>query len=115
MLVEYAFSFALQISVHSQDSKLRGAVSYVAPGDGGHVAHGDGEFFLKKTFGGCGSVAVPPPPRTSCRPRQGIWRGGGTTTLPQPPRNSLIVQLVLFLLSTLFFVPVALHALLNIV
>jgi hypothetical protein len=48
MLVEYAYSFALQISVHSQDSKLRGAVSYVAPGDGGHVARGDGEFFLKK-------------------------------------------------------------------
>jgi hypothetical protein len=45
MLVEYAFSFALQISVHSQDTKLRGALSYLAPGDGGHVACGDGEFF----------------------------------------------------------------------
>jgi hypothetical protein len=49
--------------------------------------------FFKKNVGGCGSVAVPPPPRTSCRPRQGVWRGGGTATLPQPPIEHTIISL----------------------
>jgi hypothetical protein len=30
---------------------------------------------INKNVGGCGCVAVPPPPRTSCRPRRLVWRG----------------------------------------
>jgi hypothetical protein len=48
----------------------------------------------KKNISGFGCVAVPPPPRTCCRPKWGVWGGWGTAAQPQPPWNSLWSNLI---------------------